>query len=221
MNEGGVFVLIEPGTPLGFENILKLRELVRNDVDVFEDFYTVAPCTGGGSKECPLVVANRTRREKGPASDGQQLGQDDSEMILEDVEGGEGYVPKEPKPTSEELVEQKRKQAKQDKIVRFCSFSQEVNIGSKSGKKGRGEKFSYLVVQKGSIPEKIADDESFGRLIRAPRKKRGHVLLDTCIDGEVKSVVVSKGAYGKADYKIARKAKWGGVWEIPSKQNYR
>lgn len=62
---------------------------------------------------------------------------------------------------------------------------------------------------------------SFGRMIRAPIKKRGHVIVDYCgasEDGEDGRIVrhrVSRGWCAKVApgmYAAARKARWGGLW---------
>ena len=60
--------------------------------------------------------------------------------------------------------------------------------------------------------------DGWGRLIRNPRKNKGHVLLDMCTPiGTLERVVVAKGASkplpGK--YMAARKAQWGGLWPFP------
>lgn len=62
---------------------------------------------------------------------------------------------------------------------------------------------------------------SFGRLIRAPIKKRGHVIVDYCgasdedSDGRIVRHRVSRGWCGKVApgmFAAARKARWGGLW---------
>lgn len=60
--------------------------------------------------------------------------------------------------------------------------------------------------------------EGWGRLIRNPKKKKGHVHLDLCTPaGELERVMVAKRATrtlpGK--YMAARKAQWGGLWPFP------
>jgi len=57
---------------------------------------------------------------------------------------------------------------------------------------------------------------SFARIIRAPLKKRGHVLIDYCAaPGRLMRTRVSKSLdYTVAPglYKAARKSRWGGLW---------
>lgn len=64
--------------------------------------------------------------------------------------------------------------------------------------------------------------ESFGRIIRAPIKRRGHVYVDYCCapkergnDGRIVRHRVSKGWCARIApgmYTAARKARWGGLW---------
>lgn len=63
--------------------------------------------------------------------------------------------------------------------------------------------------------------KSFGRIIRAPIKKRGHVLVDYCSagsnndDGHIVRHRVSKGWSTRVApglFSSARKARWGGFW---------
>ena len=62
---------------------------------------------------------------------------------------------------------------------------------------------------------------SFGRMIRAPIKKRGHVIIDYCAapkdhdDGHIVRHRVGRAWCGKVApgmYNAARKARWGGLW---------
>ena len=60
--------------------------------------------------------------------------------------------------------------------------------------------------------------DGWGRLIRNPKKKKGHVYLDMCSPkGKLERIVVAKRAAkpvpGK--YMAARKAQWGGLWPFP------
>lgn len=73
--------------------------------------------------------------------------------------------------------------------------------------------------------------QSWSRIIRSPRKRSGHVLIDVCsaVDehgeslgggrGTILRQVVSKGASktwvgGTAPYRLARRARWGDVWPM-------
>lgn len=62
---------------------------------------------------------------------------------------------------------------------------------------------------------------SYGRIIRRPKKRGGHVLLDTCTeDGLVRHTVTRSSSQKAAGlYQAARKARWGGFW--PNKASVR
>merc|ERR1712226_464887 len=61
---------------------------------------------------------------------------------------------------------------------------------------------------------------SFGRIMRAPIKKKGHVIVDYCTSGlsgkgRIVRHRVGKSSCSKAapgQYLAARKARWGGFW---------
>jgi ribosomal protein RSM22 (predicted rRNA methylase) len=138
------FVLIEPGTPKGFEVIRKARDYL-----ILNKGFVVAPCMGNYA--CPM------------------LGND------------------------------------------WCHFSVQLQRTAlqKHFKKAslpyEDEKYSYLIVSKGSLPIK-----SKGRVIKKPRLRGGHVMLDVCSEeGYTKPVI------GKSDdtYRRARKLDWGDEWE--------
>ena len=56
----------------------------------------------------------------------------------------------------------------------------------------------------------------WGRLIRAPRKRKGHVLLDVCMpSGDVLSEAISpRAVVSPLAYRVARKARQGTVWPL-------
>jgi ribosomal protein RSM22 (predicted rRNA methylase) len=56
---------------------------------------------------------------------------------------------------------------------------------------------------------------SFGRIIQAPRKKKGHVLIDCCTaPGRIVTHIIPKSMSNAAPgvYSAARKSRWGGFW---------
>jgi ribosomal protein RSM22 (predicted rRNA methylase) len=56
--------------------------------------------------------------------------------------------------------------------------------------------------------------KSFGRIIEAPRKRRGHVLIDCCVDGRIERHTFTKSTCSNAPglYAAARKSRWGGFF---------
>jgi ribosomal protein RSM22 (predicted rRNA methylase) len=82
--------------------------------------------------------------------------------------------------------------------------------------------FSYLVLRKSAEDWDGANntsDESVGRVIGTPRKRKGHVLFNICHEnGNFESSIVSKKDNKKRPgiYKCTRKARWGDLWPPPT-----
>jgi ribosomal protein RSM22 (predicted rRNA methylase) len=94
----------------------------------------------------------------------------------------------------------------------WCHFSVRIPRGKyhRRAKEGvlpyEDEKFTYLVATPNQVPIPEA------RIIKAPIKKTGHVILDLCtFEGDLERRIVSKSD-GKA-YTIARDTEWGDEWE--------
>ena len=64
----------------------------------------------------------------------------------------------------------------------------------------------------------LASAHQWGRMVRPPIKRSGHVIVDLCsADGKLKRQIIAKsnaweGGVGKGGYKAARKSKWGDLW---------
>lgn len=115
-----------------------------------------------------------------------------------------------------------------------CGFAQRVrttelmrNHAIGKPKESLASHFSYLVVQKASQArmdlkkaqqfEWTGDQQGWPRLIRAPIKRKGHVIMDWCSpNGLLERGIVPK-SLGKEAYKAARKAQWGDLWPFGSK----
>jgi ribosomal protein RSM22 (predicted rRNA methylase) len=85
------------------------------------------------------------------------------------------------------------------------------------------EKFDELGLQDPlGLSILIGDDnrKSFGRIVRAPIKKKGHIIVDYCAAGPEGKGRIIRHRLGKAanskvapgQYAAARKARWGGLW---------
>ena len=78
----------------------------------------------------------------------------------------------------------------------------------------------------GPILELPLQLREWGRILRSPIKKRGHVVMDVCYpSGNIGRSVVSKGKEGRAPviYRAARKSQWGGLYpayQFPSSTTY-
>lgn len=273
LRPGGIFVMVEPGTPDGFSSIRTVRNMLLDccppngeQPDGQEECHILAPCTHNGS--CPMdrFSLNQDNEDEQDDSDDGVDGDgdnnsDDEEEEDEEYAGEDDY----------------------DSSVRtgFCSFVQTMPGGKARSK---GEKFSYIVVQKrlaGKSTEsphqfddvnltelllktktvgKQRDDSaglerlqqqatelesrfldsdddnlgleflrgdenrsSYGRIINAPKKRKGHVHIDSCTGpGRIVTHVIPKSLSKSAPgiYAAARKSRWGGYWpdlDIPIK----
>jgi ribosomal protein RSM22 (predicted rRNA methylase) len=253
LRPGGIFVMIEPGTPDGFSSVRTVRNMLLDccrpdgQVDGEEECHILAPCTHNGA--CPMERFAINRR-----------GQDD-----EDISG-------------DESEEDENGDEKDEAATRtgFCSFVQTMPGKSRS----KGEKFSYIVAQKRicgesweephpfddvditdllirtkaatsggvvgvsstgdlerlqrdalEVESRFLDSDgdhlglellrgdrkrsSFGRIIQAPKKRKGHVLIDCCVGpGEIVTHIIPKSLSKAAPgvYAAARKSRWGGYW---------
>jgi ribosomal protein RSM22 (predicted rRNA methylase) len=242
----GIFVMIEPGTPDGFSSIRTVRNMLLDcttvDSDGKEPLHDsepcciIAPCTHNGS--CPMEQYQTRRRHF------TQINANDSDKF-----------------TAREEVDDDEDGNRKG----FCSFVQTMPGSNGSAK---GEKFSYLVVQKRAKRQFIdksgfdnaanvlarsmnepsqllahrqaltmetrflASDEddlglelllgdnnrsAFGRIIRSPMKKKGHILIDCCTEpGRIDRQTISKSMSKQAPgvYAAARKSRWGGFWPV-------
>ena len=64
----------------------------------------------------------------------------------------------------------------------------------------------------------LASAHGWGRMVRPPLKRSGHVIVDLCdAEGQLSRQIIAKsnaweGGVGKSGYKAARKSKWGDLW---------
>lgn len=330
----GVAIFIEPGTPDGFNAIRSVRTMLLDccppsegqmaDTDstsdsVMDECHVIAPCTHNGT--CPMERHKKNFLDKkGEPFDVVDDGSEEDEF-WEDSKMEEYGFQKRNEGSCIDAIEDDEKDDDIDSIdseendpilsstaetdvfsSAFCSF-----VHGLPGGATRGEKFSYLVVQKraptmnksqsmesdtsldlfssvslvdllrrsiqegekqyklnGNIDgnltaktpwlmslheaikledifvqsnedklglELVRGDRNrkkFGRIIRAPIKKRGHVILDYCSmrkdaiigsgltsDGRIIRHRISRGKsmqMAPGMFAAARKARWGGLW---------
>jgi ribosomal protein RSM22 (predicted rRNA methylase) len=93
----------------------------------------------------------------------------------------------------------------------WCHFAARVERTSlhrqlKSGSLGHeDEKFSYVAFGRSAaqLPQ--------ARIVRHPQQHGGHIKLQLCVDGErIREAVVTRSQ--KAEYRVARQARWGEAW---------
>lgn len=162
--DGGILVVTETGSPLGFELVREARSVVL--VDDLVPGRMVAPCPHAHA--CPLAGTGKWCHFK------QRV-----QLLRE--QGKAGVV-----------------QNHQDIPFSFAVFQKQASVGGSTEQ-----------------PSPPGTEGPWGRLVRRPRKKGGHVILDICSpSGELEEVTVSKSR-GKDWYTSARKARWGDGFEMP------
>ena len=333
LSPNGVAIFIEPGTPDGFNSLRSIRSMLLDccpptskngdsgeNIEGDEECHVIAPCTHNGT--CPMVRHKRfffkkkradRKKENDLSDDGlEEDGLDEDDLDEDDVDGDDmgiddGWLEVE---EEEWAVNEsfKSKSTGETDIFdsSFCSFVHGMP-GGEHGK--RGEKFTYLVVQKritgnqevkenhddpfhdtnivellsqsmyasgkfsqkkepkmkGRLPhakdnhelkdllsealdieKKFINSEedllglelvkgkfdSWGRIIRAPIKKKGHVIIDYCAsstsengediddhseesEGKIIRRKIARSHSDKAApgmYLASRKSRWGGLW---------
>ncbi|KAL3943468.1 MAG: hypothetical protein SGBAC_002479 [Bacillariaceae sp.] len=143
LKPGGVFVMVEPGTPDGFNSIRSVRNMLLDccppDDDEFEwqeRCHIIAPCTHNGS--CPMERHKKDFVKKGKLA--HDLPQD-----LENAESVKGSQDTEEPDDDDEfdaLFDNSFTFETDALNSNFCSFVQTLPNSR------NGEKFSYLVAQK-------------------------------------------------------------------------
>ena len=297
LRPGGVLVVIEPGTPDGFNTIRTIRNMLLDTCpphanhelkrDGDDECHVIAPCTHNG--RCPMEQLHYHRHKESLPTP-TQMDMEAYELYRNRRKqfygtGGSSSSKSSTKKKSntddsddEDDDEESYDDDEGIMSKGYCSFVQTMSSVTKTYK---GEKFSYLVVQKriagqppptpsgrfddvnipdllqrvGSAAYQVPDEwhespetlleravelqdeyldgqgdalgldfiqshrSSFGRIIHAPAKKRGHVLIDTCVGtpyGKIVRTKVNK-ALTKAIpgiFAAARKSRWGGFWPI-------
>ena len=85
-----------------------------------------------------------------------------------------------------------------------------VSSASSTSRGYEDEKFSYLVVERPSSGSSASLTHS--RIVRGPRRRGGHVLLDLCTpSGDLRVSQVVSRSHGEA-YRVARKLNWGDTY---------
>ena len=171
MAHNGIFVMIEPGTPDGFNSIRAVRNMLldccpphpktedNSDSDVEEEqrpvldqCHIIAPCTHNG--KCPMERHQHNFfKNKKSQPTYQEI--EDFEIDDDDFDEDEFDIPDQEESAYEAsggLVEET------DFLnTGFCSFVQTMSTGSHLSK---GEKFSYLVAQKRIMSKESADKKA-------------------------------------------------------------
>lgn len=109
---------------------------------------------------------------------------------------------------------------------RVCRFVQRLNrplylrIAKPMPDGFEDEYFSYVVIQKPLDGQLEAEQQGWGRVVRPPMLRGGHVVLDACAkEGVLERRVVTRSNSPPGMYNIARKARLGDIWPVKPKSN--
>ena len=173
----GVFVMIEPGTPDGFNSIRAVRNMLLDccpphdpDFEWEDRCHIVAPCTHNGT--CPMErhKKNFFMRKKPIGKLGHDLPQemqeeDDDDDDVEYDHHNDDYHDHDPEESDDdygqdyvELSSPHNNLMSETEAFNssFCSFVHNVSGDSRK----KGEKFSYLVAQKQRFRQPVVDGNS-------------------------------------------------------------
>ena len=178
LNPNGVLVLIEPGTPDGFNSLRAIRNMLLDccppedyDPDWPETCHVIAPCTHNGP--CPMErhKKNFVKLGKKGYDMPQETSSGDSIDEVEDedfdeIDWDDEYITDDDDDDEASFnhLSSSGKHYRETKAFNssFCSFVQSMP----GSEKGKGEKFSYLVVQKRLKGEVVDSDLSAFRNIK-------------------------------------------------------
>lgn len=223
--DGGILLLIEKGTPLGFEAIAGARStLLRTyisspgsetrpiggntglsiDNDPIEKEYgaIIAPCTN--HTECPMFVKGYT----------QGVGRRDWCHFIQRYE----------RPTYLQRIMGVSSRNHEDLLYSYVAVRRGVDY--RRGEEPIAPKISEFEIPKArgeptKSPYSMEQLRRFAftlpRTILPPLKRHGHIILDVCTTkGNIERWTVPK-SLGKVEFRDARKSRWGDLWALDAK----
>jgi ribosomal protein RSM22 (predicted rRNA methylase) len=182
LRPNGLFVMVEPGTPDGFNSVRMVRSMLLDccpptgvDHEPGDDqCHVIAPCTHNG--ECPMerhrkqpkstsssYAAESDNDIQGAGADMDGDGDDDESDTMDDDENDYelneqvGYMHSS---SNEDTLAGSSRSAETDAFQSaFCSFVHTLP----GGRRSKGEKFSYLVAQKRIVGDPSSDERLLDR----------------------------------------------------------
>ncbi|KAI5844728.1 37S ribosomal protein-like protein Rsm22 [Tricharina praecox] len=217
---GGVLLLVEKGTPRGFEAIAGARKgLLKYNIATADSEFVplketedvssprtrketssiVAPCTN--HSECPLYV-------NGPAK-----------SISRDFCS---FSHRYQRPNYMQRVLGAKKRNHEDLIYSYVAVRRGIDVTRQESPpiEPKIEDFDTKVtppVSPYSMAQLRAHAYTLPRAIFPPMKRTGHVVIDVCTPkGKIERWTVPR-SYGKVAFRDARKSKWGDLWALGAK----
>ncbi|KAF8249738.1 hypothetical protein K440DRAFT_582117, partial [Wilcoxina mikolae CBS 423.85] len=218
--KGGVLLLIEKGTPRGFEAIAGARQnLLKHNISTpdsqfiplteSDDISTprspkeiasiVAPCTN--HQECPMFIS-------GPKKSSRR----DYCSFIQRYERP-GYM---------QRVLKAKARNHEDLQYSYVAVRRGIDVTKQETPviTPKIEDFDTSVVPPKSpysMPQLRTYAYTLPRAVFPPIKRKGHVILDLCTSmGKIERWTVPK-SYGKIPYRDARKSQWGDLWALGAK----
>lgn len=242
LQPGGLFVMVEPGTPTGFLTIRTVRSLIIDaSLDEKETHCSVvAPCTHSGT--CPMdnIVALENRLYKPKRTISAKQGLDEESLTRT---GYCSFVQNLPiggdkKEKFSYIVLQKRTNGDSDHdsfedtdLSQLLEKTLETHSSTKMNVGPEDSATTGLFDTAVAIEERFLDSDedslglellrgatkrkSYGRIVHAPKKRKGHILIDTCVaPGQLKRSTITKAMSKAAPglYSAAKRSRWGGLW---------
>ncbi|KAI5788558.1 mitochondrial small ribosomal subunit Rsm22-domain-containing protein [Pyronema domesticum] len=207
---GGVLLLIEKGTPRGFEAIASARdyvlqetiqapgELTHNVQKEKEIGSIVAPCTNHAP--CPMFVT-------GPATSSRK----DYCTFMQRYE----------RPTYMQRIIKATTKNHEDLVYSYVSFRRGIDVTKEETPiDPKIEEFDTTknpAKSPYSMQQLRQHAYNYPRLVFNPMKRTGHVIMDMCTpQGAIERWTVPK-SFGKVAWHDARKSRWGDLWALDAK----
>ncbi|MCJ1274549.1 37S ribosomal protein S22 [Puttea exsequens] len=222
--KGGVLILIEKGVPRGFELIAAAREtLLSHHINSPLSGHTATPVEDAsenrfGPKEKGIIIAPCTNHGKCP----MYLKAENSWNRRDYCHFLQRYH----RPSFYQLARGSKSKNHEDVAFSYVALQRGVDLReTEHVLQGRSS-----TALEGFEDQESADEDpnsvnfntvvnplSFPRIIFAPMKRQGHVILDMCTpQGKFERWTVPK-SFSKQAYRDARKSKWGDLWGLGAK----
>lgn len=227
LRPNGLFVMIEPGTPDGSSSVRSVRNMLLDCAPIEgiagrDECHTVAPCTHNGP--CPMdrfknyrknsEIENEEDTSKGYCSFVQTM------AAFDNFKGEKfSYFVAQKRVCTSEPAEGVSMDSVEGELsaIRLVEELAESRNGNAKAERIENIAIQYMASATDSLGLELVknDVSSFGRIVHAPLKRKGHILIDCCVpSGALVRHKISKRVEKDTPglYTAARKGRWGGLW---------